>query len=130
MKIQSGFPPNIEKIRKTFRLSGREVFTYGDIVFLGAGGQIDGALAAHEQTHIEQQTEMGAEPWWDRYLEDKEFRLSQELPAYQKQYREAKKVIKDRERLNKFLILIARDMSGPMYGNMIGFNEATRLIKQ
>lgn len=129
MKIKQGFPPNIEKIKKTFQLKGTEVFTYGDTVYLGKGGSLDFSLIAHEQTHLDQQAKIPAEEWWDKYLSDKNFRMSQELEAYRKQFKELKKGIKDRERLNQYLIFLAKSLSGPTYGNMCSVLEAMKMIK-
>lgn len=41
-------------------------------------------VIAHEEIHFRQQDEYpgGVEAWWARYLEDAEFRLSMEVPAY------------------------------------------------
>jgi hypothetical protein len=124
-----GYPPNIEEIKKAFKLDGRNViFTYGDVIFNPGSNMIDLALMAHEQTHSIQQ-DGKPEKWWERYLKDKEFRLSQELHAYQVQYRYYCKEVKDRNQRYRFLTKIAGDLSSELYGNIISKSEAIRLIK-
>ncbi len=49
-------------------------------------GKLDPALLAHELTHLKRQENTGPEWWWDKYLNDVEFRLKEELLAYRAQY--------------------------------------------
>lgn len=129
MKIIQDFPPNIEQIKKVFKLRKNCVFTWEDIIYNPDNGLIDPFLMKHESTHSLQQQEIGVKKWWDRYLKDKDFRLSQEVPAYQSQAMEARKYIKNRNILFKFFILLAKDLSGETYGNMITFQQAYQAIK-
>ena len=126
--VSSDFPPNIEEIKKHFPLTGEEVFTFGKIIYNPANKLLTEDLIAHEAVHIAQQ-EGKAEKWWKLYLEDKVFRASQEIPAFQVQYRVAKGVIKDRNRLFKYLEQIAKNLSSEVYGKVMTFNEATEAIK-
>lgn len=132
MKIVNQFPPRYEEIKKAFNLDPKSpiVFTVGETIYNPMGCVIDEPLMKHEETHFLQQTDTGIDYWWDRYLTDPKFRFYQELSAYQKQYQLAKRVIKDRESLHRFLWNISRDLSGPMYGNIINFQEAMSKIKQ
>ncbi len=129
MRIIISYPPNIDQIRKFFTLHKGIVFTYGDILYNPDNGFIDEALMVHEETHQRQQAEMGVEKWWALYLASADFRVSQEVSAYQNQFREQKKHIKDRNRLNSFLVSIAHALSGKMYGNVLSFSEALQAIK-
>jgi len=128
MRIIKDYPPNIEKIRVVFKLRPTLVFTYGYKIYNPSGGFIDKPLLKHEETHTLQQA-AGIEEWWDKYLQDPEFRLSQELEAYRNQYREAKKYIFNKNKLFNFLKLIALDFSSEMYGNIIDFSSAMKVIK-
>jgi len=104
------------------------IFTYGDIISTSSGSMTED-LIAHEQTHVRQQKAMGADLWWKRYLEDDEFRYSQELEAYRNQYQWLVKNIKDRNEVFKYLEHYARSLSGAMYGNMVQYSVAFKLIK-
>jgi hypothetical protein len=85
-------------------------------------------LIEHEKVHLQQQFEYGdADAWWDKYLNDKTFRLEQELEATIVQVKEIwrlpMKVMKKPEK-RKYIQWIAKQLSGPMYGFMITYNEA------
>lgn len=130
MKVEVDYPPNYEAICAVFpevrRMKG-VVFTYGPIIFNPSGQEITPDLMHHEQTHTIQQ---GSDPalWWENYLKDGEFRLAQELEAYQVQYNFARQNWHRTHRKN-LLFRIAKDLSGPMYGKMISKQEALKLIK-
>ena len=130
MKIIKDYPPNYEEITKTFTLHEGIIFTYGDTIYNPDDGPIDELLIAHEETHQKQQLAWGIERWWAKYLENKEFRTNQELMAYRVQYREAKRILKDRERLFLYLRKMAVSLSGEMYGNLMSLEEATQAIKK
>lgn len=82
----------------------------------------------HEKTHLAQQKKAGLKEWWDRYLNDDKFRLDQEVEAYRSEYQYVRSNVKDRNRRFNFLHLICVDLSSAMYGNLVDYNEAMRLI--
>jgi len=126
MKIEHRPPPNYEEIKKHFPTADYEkgtLFTYGDTCYCKT---ITPDLVIHEETHTRQQT--NPEEWWAKYFTDVDFRLSQELEAYQNQYRWAKKNFKDRNQLAKLLHHIVSDLSGKIYGEVISFHEAKKQI--
>ena len=143
MIIVFSHPPNIKEIRKYLNPRDDAVYCYGGTIYNPKGVRIDLALMAHEQKHSDQQSSYGTnklwnvlhpkhriKDWWHRYLRDKAFRLSQELPAYQCQYREIKKIVKSKEKLFFILKELAKDLSGETYGKIISFNEAVNAIKK
>lgn len=125
MKIIYGeYPPNYKAIAKTFGIknSGGIVFTYGEKLFIPSGHEPDRHLMCHEETHERQQSIVGVEAWWDRYLVDPGFRFTQELEAYRNQYKSlAALSLSNRV---AYLNHIATDLAGPMYGNLITIDEA------
>ena len=142
MKILVGYPPNYEEIIKKFDLRNvKPVFAYGDIIYNPHNCPIADHILVHEKVHEKQQldtnfiTDLGVKQqmtpkiWWKLYLEDKGFRLEQEIPAYQAQFKFVKKIVKDKNVVNNFLITIAKDLSGKMYGNMLSFEQAIQAIK-
>ena len=129
MKIVNEWPKNIKEIEKVFNIRGKEVvFTYGDILYNPHNVEVHRHLLIHEQTHERQQGK-DPESWWARYLKDKEFRLSQEVEAYQNQFKFIKSSIKDPYRVVLALDELAEHLSSRIYGNMIKFKEARKLIK-
>lgn len=130
MTISQGYPPNYAAIVKAIpavKLNKGIVFTYGDTIFMPAGINLVDHLMAHEQEHIRQQTEMGAEKWWAQYLKDPQFRLEQELEAYKVQYQTLQKNHSRQDR-RVTLMKIAGDLGGSMYGKIINKEMARKLI--
>ena len=129
MKIVEEFPPNIEKIRATFELTGGEIFAWDDIIYNPSGGHLSTALIAHENVHKKQQNG-DPESWWERYLVDAEWRLQQELEAHRVEYRWFCRENRDRNKQSKYLIEISKRLASPMYGSLLSQREAAKKIKQ
>lgn len=129
MKIVNDNPPNIDDIKALFVIPDSACFTYGNTLYVPNGAHIDDALFAHEETHERQQAILTPEKWWKFYLLSPEFRISQEVEAYQNQYRVMKERIHNREELNRALLHLAKALAGPMYGNSISVTEATAAIR-
>jgi hypothetical protein len=128
IKTIKGYPPNIDAIRAAFGNATlkRAIFTYGDTVYVPDGSQLPDHLEAHEATHIKQQ---GSDPagWWERYLADTQFRLEQELEAYQAQYG-CIQTNYNRATRRKLFKKIAHDFSSALYGGVVDFDRAKELI--
>lgn len=130
MEIVKENPPNYKKISKKFKLTKSVVFTYGDKIYVPNGEDVSPHLMAHEETHMRQQGD-NPEAWWDKYLEDEQFRLEQELEAYRNQFRFVRKKSKaTRKQRSEFLDNIASDLSSPIYGNIIDYKTARNLIRK
>lgn len=130
MKIIQEKPPNWDKISDVFEIKRGMVFTFGETIYNPDGLPISRPLLEHEEVHSKQQKDYGIEKWWDRYMVDPAFRLAQELPAYQAEYRGLKRFIKDRNKLSKVARLLAETLSSPMYGEMISQSEAYNAIRR
>lgn len=127
IKISHEKPPIFDTLVERFGIRWENVvITYGDTVH-SKEPQPD-EIIAHEKVHVQQQLAMGVEEWWRRYLEDPEFRKSQEAPAYQRQWQFIKTHEKNRERAFKRKLKITQDFSGAMYGHICSFQEATKII--
>lgn len=129
MQILNQFPPNIEAIRKRFELDGfpTAVFTYGDKLYNPVGLDIPPDLMAHEEVHEKQQAILGVQQWWDLYLTDDTFRLSQEVEAYKEQYQHAKENY-NRDLRRQVLSHIVHNLSSKLYGKIINKKLAKELI--
>lgn len=130
MKVIKDFPPNFDDICLAIpdvRDKEGVVFTYGDTIYNPYGGDVQDHLDIHESIHYKQQSEIGIEEWWRRYLTDEKFRLDQEVEAYQEQYRF---VFKKYGRIvaTNFLRDIANDLSSEIYGNILDRKSARKAI--
>lgn len=87
-------------------------------------------IEIHENVHRLQQEKAGdVEMWWDLYMDNPDFRLKEEIQAYQAQARYIKEFAPDLNKNFKMLQSLARELSGPTYGNLLSFSEAYRIIK-
>ncbi len=102
-------------------------FTIGETIHCKDGMTED--LLEHEKVHIKQQAS-GWKEWWEKYFTDPAFRTSQELEAYQEQYRWVLKNIKDRNERARYLMFFAQSLSGTMYGNVLSLQDAMFFIKR
>lgn len=125
-KISHEIPSIYEKCHDRFGVDWEDgiVITYGDTVY--SKYDLSPDLIIHEGIHVKQQREIGVEEWWNRYLEDKDFRLSQEVEAYGAQIKFIKTTIKDRNEIFKRCHKIWTDMVR-MYGSMCTYSEAKKL---
>lgn len=131
MKIKNEYPPVYEKICKRFGIRPVNTFyTYGDTIYNPDNLLVPDYIVVHEEVHMRQQNFTDAESWWNRYLDDVDFRIDQEAKAYAMQYDFMCKVIKDREQRLKIRNDLGKIMSGPIYNNVISQSEATALIKK
>jgi len=129
-KIVSGYPPVYSKIVASVgEPPATAIYTYGDTIYNPTGNELDDHLVEHEKVHIRQQLAMGANDWWDNWIAFPRFRVDMELDAYRVQFRSYAKVHKDRNLQAWYARSLASDASGPMYGWMIGFQEAYQRIR-
>lgn len=128
MNVKNEKPPIYDDAKAAFNFNEKTtIFTYGDTIFNPAGINVTLDLQAHEAVHERQQTGMhlhaklvknGPKRWWKQYIKDADFRFQQELEAYRAQYKYIKTQIKDRNRLNEYLVALARELKGPMYSDL------------
>jgi hypothetical protein len=126
--IRPDYPPNIKQIRKVFPLTGNEIFAWDGIIYHPMLTPLPQWLIEHEECHFAQQ-DGDPEGWWEHYLANPQFRYEQELEAHQVEYACYCRHNKDRNQRLRYLQLIARRLSSPMYGSVVKFREALWRIK-
>lgn len=129
MKIIKELPPIYEDILAAGMLPTHgAIYAYGDTIYNPSGGFISDHTIAHEETHCRQQ---GDDPnaWWGRYLDDQYFRINQEAEAYAYQFKFLCQTVKDRNQRDRILQDMARVLSSPTYGSVIGHMNAYITIK-
>lgn len=133
MNILNERPPNYEAIVKVIPIvadTEHVIFTYFPNVYTPSGLPLPPEKVAHEQVHLNQQQEVGADWWWEMFLTDTLFRFNEELPAHQADYKQFCKDHKDRNQRFDYLQHLARDLSGPGYGSVAKYEDCLKLIKQ
>lgn len=105
------------------------VIAFGDTIY--AKDEIPEHLVVHENTHLLRQknSKIYGIIWWIRYIFNKKFRFIEELLAYRNQYRFIKSRLKNREEQNKYLRKFSYDLASELYGKMVDFNKAMKLIE-
>lgn len=130
IKISTELPPVYPKLQAEFGvdfIKDRLIICYGDT--LHSNFEIPPEKYVHELVHAKRQDIMGIDNWWFEYLNNKEFRLNEELLAYREEYQFISRNISNREVVFSYLYDMAQALSSHVYGNLIEFYEAMRLIK-
>jgi hypothetical protein len=125
-EIKNTYPPNIDVLKAYFPITENQLFAYNGIIYNPSGKPIESHLRLHEETHINQQKAISN--WWNKYIEDSNFRLEQEIQAFAVQYAYGKKVYLSKtsdEMLDDF----ATNLSSPLYGNIIEKEKAKTAIR-
>jgi len=81
MRIVKDYPPNYSLLQAVFPLRPNNLYPWGDILYNPSGLDIPEDIMIHEEVHKRQQ-EDDPQAWWNKYIQDKRFRLEQELQAY------------------------------------------------
>lgn len=127
MRVVVARPPLFAEIDAVFYVAGKPViFAWGDVIYNPQGGPIGPELQAHEAVHGKRQG-ADVEGWWRRYIADPEFRLAEEIPAHEAEYRAYSD--KPRNVRRQALHHIASRLASPLYGRLIRYDDARRLIK-
>lgn len=117
MKLQSEFPL-LEKYKEKFAITPDTIFAYDKEIY--SNRELPLHLLIHELKHIEQQNRIGCDLWVDKYLNNPEFRLNEEVEAYQAELA----TITDRNLRYQHKIHCAKTLSSDLYGNIISYKEA------
>jgi hypothetical protein len=82
--------------------------------------------------HFRQQVLFGGVVlWWDHFLKDKEFRLSQEIEAHREEYRVwCGMSRRSRSHRRMMLKVMAKRLAAPMYGGIISVSKAKQAIME
>jgi hypothetical protein len=118
-------PPNFEAIRAAFPKADGEgvMFAYDGNIYNPSGKTIPPALIAHEEVHLERQKFSrpdesgivygGPDYWWDRYINDSEFRYVEELLAHAAEFKIQRH--SDRNFVARLMVSTALRLVAPLY---------------
>jgi len=126
--IVRDFPPNYDEIANAFRIAHRRdvIFSFGAVIYNPFGVRIGAHLFAHEAVHGERQRGH-VEEWWRRYIDDARFRLAEEIPAHQAEYRWFL-ANGNRAQRRAARTQIATRLASPLYGRLIGRSAAEAML--
>lgn len=127
MQIVKDFPPLYDEMCSSLNCRGKSViFAWGDRIYNPHGGPVHPALVAHEAVHGERQ---GSDiiGWWRRYMAEPAFRLAEEVPAHQAEFK-ALSGAGNRHMRRAALKVVADRLSGPLYGGLVSPAHAKLII--
>lgn len=129
MKIVVANPPNFEKVAASFDIKGQDIiYAWGDTIYNPSNIIIPEFLIQHEIVHCTRQGD-DVEGWWDRYINDIEFRYQEELWAHAKEYQVRSRGVKDRNLKTRLLMESAHRLAAPLYGKLTTVNKAMKEIR-
>jgi hypothetical protein len=128
MKIIEDFPPNYDRLVSVFPIGNTVIFAWGEIIFNPNRIDIPPSLIAHEEAHGARQLK-DVTGWWDQYIEDINFRLSEEVVAHAAEYAYLLEHGNRRER-RAAMKIVSEKLAAPLYGQMISRREAESIIKK
>ncbi len=125
------FPPLYEEISEAFSLfpGSRIIFSWGDQLYNPTRAKIVPELVAHEAVHGKRQgSGQQIVHWWEQYIEDRAFRLEEEVAAHIAEYQHVLKHGGRNERRTA-LRVTAKRLSAPLYGSMITRSSAVAVLR-
>lgn len=126
-------PPNFERIRAAFPNAVRRgvLFAYGEDIYNPSSVPVSRALLAHEYRHCARQFQR-VDAWWDKYIEDPEFRYNEELIAHADEFIDLMKGVGDRNKRTKLIMTTAARLIAPLYNYVPQrtLTQATKDLRQ
>jgi len=132
IEIVVGYPPNYKDIILAFpsvQFTPGVIYSWGKQIYNPDDIVLTPSLRSHENVHSQVQLLMGVEEWWDHYLKNVDFRFGQEVPAHHAEYKHYCALNKNPRMRENMLKFIAERLSGTLYGEMVSFEEARRLVR-
>ena len=130
MNIVIDFPPIYDEIRSAFPIVGRGViFAWGNKIYNPFRVDIPPQLIAHERMHSLQQGN-DVYGWWRRYIDEKEFRLAEEILAHIVEMKYQLGPNPNRQTRRQILRSTAKRLANPLYRYGISREQAQVLLKR
>ena len=112
----------LDLYKEKFNITDKTIFAFdGDIY---CDYDLPHHLLVHEKVHLLQQGKNPHE-WVFNYLNSDKFRLNQEVGAYKAEIAS----IKDKNERLRHLIYCSKILSSDLYGEIISYEEAYKLLK-
>jgi len=122
--------PYYELYKETFPIDKETIFVYKDTIYTDIPREkIPFDIYYHELEHLRSQQEIGADIWVERYINSQKFRLQEELRAYRYQLKMVLETTGDKQEHFNILTESARNLSSPLYGNLVKYQQAIDLLK-
>ncbi len=130
MEVVMDFPPIYDEIISVFPKAGCSViFAWGNKIYNPDRVSIPSQLIAHEAVHGRRQ---GSDiyGWWRRYLDEKEFRLAEEILAHIVEMEYLMGPNPNRQTRRQILRSTSKRLANPLYRYGISREQARVLLKR
>ena len=130
MEIVIDFPPIYDEIRSVFPIANRGViFAWGNKIYNPNNVYIPLQLIAHERVHGRRQGS-DIDGWWRRYIDEKEFRLAEEILAHIAEMKYLLGPNPNRQMRRQILRSTSKRLANPLYRYGISREKAQVLLKR
>ena len=130
MEIVVDFPPIYDEVRSVFPMAGRGViFAWGSKIYNPNNVYIPLQLIAHEQVHGRRQGS-DVRGWWRRYIDEKEFRLTEEILAHIAEMEYLLGPNPNRQTRRQIIRSTSKRLANPLYRYGISRAQAQVLLKR
>lgn len=127
MEIINEKPPIYQKLHEQFGVKWDDIIiAYAPNIY--APRAFPKQKEVHETIHILRQKEIGVDIWWGMYLEDRDFRLAEELLAYQGEIEWIKQRVETRIERRLLIKQICKDLASSVYQLGITEDKARQLL--
>ena len=130
MQIVIDYPPIYDELKIAFPRIGRGViFAWGDKIYNPSNVNIPPQLIVHECAHARRQGN-DVHGWWRRYIDEKEFRLAEEIAAHIVEMEYLLGPNPNRQMRRQIVRSTAKRLSNPLYRYDISKAQAQVLLKR
>ena len=124
------YPPIYDEILSVFPKANRNViFAWGNKIYNPCNVSIPSQLIVHERVHGRRQGN-DVDGWWRRYLDEKEFRLAEEVAAHIIEMEYLLGPNPNRQMRRQIFRSTAKRLSNPLYRYGISRERAQVLLKE
>ncbi len=131
MRLIRARPPNYDEICEAFPVKVKPIlFAYGDIIYAPQTSDISVPLLRHEEAHGKRQLQFEKiSGWWTRYINDPDFRLSEELIGHIAEYRALLARGSGRSIRRTALSFVAGKFASPLYRYDLSKEKALKMLE-
>jgi len=131
MELIHARPPMYDEIADAFDVRGKPIlFAWGQIIYAPQSSDISVPLLRHEEAHGKRQLQFEKiSGWWTRYINDPDFRLSEELIGHAAEYRALLARSSGRSTRRTALSFVAGKFASPLYKYDLSKEKALKMLE-
>lgn len=125
-------PPIFEKILAAFPGADNPnvLFAYDGAIYNPGAHKLPPELIDHESVHLDRQKEIGADVWWEQYINDGSFRYEEEYLAHLAELKSIVARMPNAKSRDNAVDHITRKLVAPLYDHKIPFHVAHARLRR